>query len=76
MSVMVTVNVIVVDCVTLIIAYITINRGSYYWEQEGRCGYTGRSEGTIDYITSSSSKCDYSTTKSVCLLLLCYLVGR
>ena len=66
MSVMVTVNVIVV------VRYPHyrlhhFNRGGPYWEQKARCGYTGRSEGTIDYITSSSSKCDYSTTKSVCL---------
>ena len=67
MSVMVTVNVIVVSRFCLIIAYITANRGSTYWEQKARCGYTGRSTGTIDYITSSSSKCDYFTTKSVCL---------
>ena len=42
---MVTVNVIVVDCVTLIIAYIKLTVVVPTREQKARCGYTGRIEG-------------------------------
>ena len=67
MSVMVTVNVIVVTALPSLSLTSPLTVVVPYWEQKARCGYTGRSAGTIDYITSSSSKCDYSTTKSVCL---------
>ena len=67
MSVMVTVNVIVVTALPSLSLTSPLTVVVSTGNRKARCRYTGGRSGAIDYITSSSSKCDYSTTKSVCL---------